>query len=118
MTSVSERQRRTSTRAAFASGTRGSADVSRTTRRNEHHRHRPRLRPARRDLGASGGSPPCPRVYELAIEILEARRPTRYLVKAYRQLARVLKDMGDRDAAFDVLEKAVGVQDRVGRFLI
>lgn len=57
-------------------------------------------------------------LYELAIEILEARRPTRYLVRAYKQLAGVLKAMGHRDEAFEVLERAVGVQDRVGRFLV
>jgi tetratricopeptide (TPR) repeat protein len=57
-------------------------------------------------------------VYELAVELLEQRGPTRYLVRAYRQLAGVLKALGQRDEALELLERAVGVQDRVGRRLV
>jgi tetratricopeptide (TPR) repeat protein len=54
-------------------------------------------------------------VLELAIEQLEQQAPTRYLVQAYRRLAAVLKGKGDTDAALEVLERALSVQERVGR---
>jgi tetratricopeptide (TPR) repeat protein len=54
-------------------------------------------------------------LYELAIEILETRAPTRYLVRAYKQQANLLKTMGRRDEALDLLERALGIQARTGR---
>jgi len=52
---------------------------------------------------------------ELAVEGLERQAPSRYLVQAYKRLAALLKERGDTDEAFNVLERALGVQDRVGR---
>jgi len=52
---------------------------------------------------------------ELAIELLERQAPGRYLVQAYKRLAELLKEQGDTDEAFRVLERALGVQERVGR---
>ena len=54
---------------------------------------------------------------ELAVDQLEAQVPNRYLVQAYRRLADVLKASGNTDGAFAVLERALGVQERVGRSL-
>lgn len=56
-------------------------------------------------------------VYELGIELLEQRPPSRYLVKAYKQLSALLRDQGDAERALELLERALGVQDRVGRQL-
>jgi tetratricopeptide (TPR) repeat protein len=52
---------------------------------------------------------------ELAVELLEQQPPTRYLVQAYKRLATLLKRQGDKDGALGVLERALGVQERVGR---
>jgi tetratricopeptide (TPR) repeat protein len=52
---------------------------------------------------------------EHALELLEPRGPNKYLVQAYRRLADVLKAKGETEAALELLERAVGVQDRVGR---
>jgi tetratricopeptide (TPR) repeat protein len=52
---------------------------------------------------------------ELAIEQLERQVPNRYLVQAYRRLAEILKGKGDTEAALGVLERALSVQERVGR---
>jgi tetratricopeptide (TPR) repeat protein len=52
---------------------------------------------------------------ELAVELLEKQRPSRYLVHAYKKLAELLKEQGDTDGALQVLERAIGVQERVGR---
>ena len=54
-------------------------------------------------------------VLELAVELLEQQAPGRYLVQAYKRLAALLKEQGDIEEAFAVLERALGVQDRVGR---
>jgi tetratricopeptide (TPR) repeat protein len=56
-------------------------------------------------------------LYELAVELLEERAPTRYLIRAYKRLAQVLRDRGKRDEAFELLERALGVQERAGRML-
>lgn len=56
-------------------------------------------------------------VLELAVELLEQQAPGRYLVQAYKRLAELLKEHGDTDEAFNVLERALGVQDRLGRLL-
>jgi len=52
---------------------------------------------------------------ELAVDLLEQQAPTRYLVQAYKRLATLLKEQGDKDGALGVLERALGVQERVGR---
>lgn len=52
---------------------------------------------------------------ELAVEQLEKRPSSRYLVKAYKQLAALLREEGESDNAMDLLERALGVQDAVGR---
>jgi transcriptional regulator with XRE-family HTH domain len=54
-------------------------------------------------------------MYELAIELLEQRPPSRHLVKAYREYGALLRRDGDDGRALDVFEKALGVQDEVGR---
>ncbi|MGH9379216.1 MAG: helix-turn-helix domain-containing protein [Thermoanaerobaculia bacterium] len=56
-------------------------------------------------------------LYELAVELLEVHRPTRYLVEAYAGLSSLLKQEGDTEAALELLERAVGLQRRVGRLL-
>jgi tetratricopeptide (TPR) repeat protein len=52
---------------------------------------------------------------ELAVEQFEPQVPNRYLVQAYRRLSEVLKAKGDTEGALVLLERAVGVQERVGR---
>jgi tetratricopeptide (TPR) repeat protein len=54
-------------------------------------------------------------VLELAVELLEQQAPGRYLVQAYKRLAALLKEQGDTDEAFRVLERALGIHERVGR---
>jgi tetratricopeptide (TPR) repeat protein len=54
-------------------------------------------------------------VLELAVELLEERGPSRYLVKAYKQLAGVLREQGEHQLAFEVLERALNVREAVGR---
>lgn len=55
---------------------------------------------------------------ELAIAQLEEQAPTRYLVQAYKSLAELLKETGNIDEAFHVLERALGVQEKVGRPIV
>jgi tetratricopeptide (TPR) repeat protein len=52
---------------------------------------------------------------ELAIEILEAQAPSRYLVGAYRQLASLLKTRGDLEGALALLERALDVRGQAAR---
>jgi tetratricopeptide (TPR) repeat protein len=54
-------------------------------------------------------------VLELAVELLEQEAPGRYLVQAYKRLATLLKEQGDKDGALDVLERALGIQEQAGR---
>lgn len=54
-------------------------------------------------------------VLELAVELLEERPPSRYLVKAYKQLAALYRDGGEPERALDLLERAISVQDTAGR---
>jgi tetratricopeptide (TPR) repeat protein len=54
-------------------------------------------------------------LYELGIERLEEWGPSRYLVDAYGQLARLLEDAGHTDEALDVLKRALRVQQRTGK---
>lgn len=56
-------------------------------------------------------------LYELAIERLDRYGASRYLVTAYRRLAEALKALGRRDEALELLERAVGLQEEVGRRL-
>jgi tetratricopeptide (TPR) repeat protein len=52
---------------------------------------------------------------ELSIDQLEAQGPTRYLVQAYKRLATLLKTEGSPEEAIDLLERALGIQEKVGR---
>jgi tetratricopeptide (TPR) repeat protein len=52
---------------------------------------------------------------ELAVEQLEQQVPNRYLVQAYKRLAALLKEQGDKDGALAVLERALGIQEQAGR---
>jgi tetratricopeptide (TPR) repeat protein len=52
---------------------------------------------------------------ELAVDLLERQAPSRYLVQAYKRLATLLKEQGDKDGALGVLERALGIQEQVGR---
>jgi tetratricopeptide (TPR) repeat protein len=49
-------------------------------------------------------------IYELAIECLSTQPPSKYLFAAYRSLASLLKQEGQRDAALELLEQALGAQ--------
>ena len=49
-------------------------------------------------------------LYELAIDCLETQPPSKHLLAAYRSLARLLKTKGERDAALELLEKALAAQ--------
>ena len=62
-----------------------------------------------------GDMPRAQELLELAVEQLERQVPNRYLVQAYKRLAEVLKAKGDTEGALAVLERALGVQERVGR---
>ena len=52
---------------------------------------------------------------ELAIELLEREGPSGYLVQAYKRLAAICRKRGDTEGALDVLERALSVNERVGR---
>jgi tetratricopeptide (TPR) repeat protein len=52
---------------------------------------------------------------ELAVDLLEQEAPSRYLVQAYKRLAQLLKAQHDTEGALGVLERALGVQETVGR---
>jgi tetratricopeptide (TPR) repeat protein len=56
-------------------------------------------------------------VYELAIELLEPQPASRHIVTAYKELAALLKERGDSVRALEILERALGVQERAGRRL-
>jgi tetratricopeptide (TPR) repeat protein len=49
-------------------------------------------------------------LYELAVEFLEDRNPTRYLVDAYTKLAELLEGSGRKEEAFALMKKALGIQ--------
>jgi len=53
----------------------------------------------------------------LAIELLEERPASRHIVTAYKQYPALLKEEGRPDRALEVLERAVSLQDQVGRAL-
>lgn len=50
-------------------------------------------------------------VYELAAELLEQRSATRYLLEVYTKLAELLESQGQKDAAFELMKKALGAQN-------
>lgn len=54
-------------------------------------------------------------VLELAVDFLERQPPSRYLVAAFKQLAALLREQGQPERALDVLERAMDIQERVGR---
>ncbi|MEX0682099.1 MAG: tetratricopeptide repeat protein [Dehalococcoidia bacterium] len=62
-----------------------------------------------------GDVPRAQEILELAVDLLEQQAPSRYLVQAYKRLAGLLRSEGDAEAALSVLERALGVQERVGR---
>jgi tetratricopeptide (TPR) repeat protein len=49
-------------------------------------------------------------LYELAVESLESRKPTRYLIDAYTKLAELLESTGRKEDAFELMKKALGAQ--------
>jgi tetratricopeptide (TPR) repeat protein len=52
-------------------------------------------------------------LYELAAELLE-RNPNRYLIAVYSRLAELLEAEGRKEAALELLKRAVGIQAGVG----
>lgn len=68
-------------------------------------------------LAAAGDRARAGEVYELAIELLENRPPSRYVVTAYKQFAALLKEEGKIEQALEILERALGIQEQVGRRL-
>ena len=54
-------------------------------------------------------------VYELAVEILAAQPPTRYLIDAQKRLASLLERAGRPDFALRALKLALAVQEQAGR---
>jgi|SRR5581483_105586 len=54
-------------------------------------------------------------LFELAIETLERRPPTRYLIKSYKHLAALLEQEGHRDEALALLKRALDVQVETSR---
>jgi tetratricopeptide (TPR) repeat protein len=69
-------------------------------------------------LRASGDGARAVEIYELAIELLESRPGSRHLVAAYKELAALLKERGESEQALEVLERALRVQEQVGRRLV
>jgi tetratricopeptide (TPR) repeat protein len=66
-------------------------------------------------MAAVGQAERAVELYELAIELLEQRAPSRHTIAAYRQLATLLKERGEADRAYELMERALGVQEQVGR---
>jgi tetratricopeptide (TPR) repeat protein len=54
-------------------------------------------------------------LFELGVDLLEQRGPTRYLVEAYKKLAQLLEAEGRPDEALETLKRALGVQERAGK---
>jgi tetratricopeptide (TPR) repeat protein len=69
-------------------------------------------------LAATGDGARAIEVYELAIDLLERQPVTRFLVSAYKGLAALLKERGESERALELLERALGVQDRAGRRVV
>jgi len=55
---------------------------------------------------------------ELAVDHLERQPRSRHLVDVYKRLAALLKRQGDTDGALEVLERALGVHERIGRPIV
>lgn len=59
------------------------------------------------DLGDSARAQ---ELYELAAELLEKHNPTRYVVEVYTKLADLLEAQGQKEAAFELMKRALGAQ--------
>lgn len=59
------------------------------------------------DLGDSARAQ---ELYELAAELLERHNPTRYVVEVYTKLADLHEKQGQKEAAFELMKKALGAQ--------
>jgi tetratricopeptide (TPR) repeat protein len=59
------------------------------------------------DLGDSARAQ---ELYELAAELLERHNPTRYVVEVYTKLADLFETQGQKEAAFELMKKALGAQ--------
>lgn len=59
------------------------------------------------DLGDSARAQ---ELYELAAELLERHNPTRYVVEIYTKLADLHEKQGQKEAAFELMKKALGAQ--------
>ena len=62
------------------------------------------------DLGDRGRAK---ELYELAAELLEPRKPNRFLVDVYSHLADIAESEGRKEEAYDLMKKAVGMQKDV-----
>jgi tetratricopeptide (TPR) repeat protein len=62
------------------------------------------------DLGDRGRAR---ELYELAAELLEPRKPNRFLVDVYSRLADIAEADGHKEEAYDLMKKAVGMQKDV-----
>ena len=62
------------------------------------------------DLGDRGRAR---ELYELAAELLEPRNPNRFLIDVYSRLADIAEAEGDKEEAYDLMKKAVGMQKAV-----
>ena len=52
-------------------------------------------------------------LYELAAELLHRNHPNRYLIDVYGKLAGLLESEGEREEAYAVMKKAIGVQREI-----
>jgi tetratricopeptide (TPR) repeat protein len=52
-------------------------------------------------------------LYELAAELLEPRKPNRFLVDVYSRLADIAESEGRKEEAYDFMKRAVGMQKDV-----
>ena len=62
------------------------------------------------DLGDRGRAK---ELYELAAELLEPRKPNRFLVDVYSRLADIAESEGRKEEAYDLMKRAVGMQKDV-----
>lgn len=61
-------------------------------------------------FAASGDRARARELYELALELLEQATPTRYLGDVYAALAELLEEADEKEAALDILKRAVRLQ--------
>ena len=52
-------------------------------------------------------------LYELAAELLQRNHPNRYLIDVYAKLADLLEHDGEREEAYALMKKAIGVQQEI-----